>query len=196
MRGATRPRRDADGAVTLRLERGESLGRELGVDAVALEVEADRRVAVAPRGERERTAAREPRVVEEAGLRQHRDRARPLGRRDGAPLEALLQPPRREVAVAKRAGGGGERVVAPELAADRSGTLAVELRAHPEPGPRDHLERERPPGRAVELDRDPVSALASKLGYTRQGALTRRHLLPLLLRRRLAVGGGGGQESG
>src|SRR5205085_933620 len=96
-------------------------------------------------------------------------RSRPLGGRDGAPLEALLQAPRREVAVAECARRGRERLVPPELAPDGSGAGAVQLAADPERGPPDHLEREHAPGRAVELDRDAVALLASQRRYAWHG---------------------------
>src|SRR5205814_1994371 len=93
------------------LEPVERSPHELGLDAAALEVAADRLVAQAALRQQRRSRLGEAAVIDVAGVDQLRHRRYALGLRDSRSLESTVELGGRQVAARKRFHGARERAV-------------------------------------------------------------------------------------
>jgi hypothetical protein len=168
--------------VELRLELRESGLGELHVDALALELVPDRRVAVAPSGEALRPSAGEASVVHEACVGQRGQRLLRRGWVHCA-FEALGEPSAGHVPMAQRPARFRERLGTPQLPPEQAQRGPVEGAAFGEPRSHDDVDRNSPPRRAVKLDRDtaaPIVAQRSDRRHYRSGTTSRPPSRPAL----------------
>src|SRR5207247_9279387 len=110
------PHADRRRAFGLGLELADGRLDRLAGDPAAVEVGADRRVAVPPLGEAPRPRARRALVVEQAGAPKRLDRSVAVRGCDVSAAKALLELAGGEIAMPQRPGRGPERLVPAELA--------------------------------------------------------------------------------
>jgi hypothetical protein len=138
-------------------QRRDGLGDCARVEAALLEVMADGLVAVAALRQRRRTRACETGIVEETDPAKHGDRLQAMRRPNPTGRQPVGEFSLGAVTDAQRTCGNVERFEAAPLASQYAGLFPLEVAALGEAGPDDSLERQGPPGRAVELDRDAVA---------------------------------------
>src|SRR5690348_11922577 len=158
---------DPAGPDGLRLEPGQGPGHELVVETLPLEGEADRRVPVAPGGERRRPRGGHPSVVDEPGPLERFQRVVPRLGPEAAVREPLLDSTAGEVAMAEGARGDTEGLGPAQLPPERPGGLAVERAPDAKPRPHDRACGKEAPGSAVELHLDPVARPLAQRGDDR-----------------------------
>jgi hypothetical protein len=123
------------------------------VDPLGAQAVPDRLVPPAPAGERFRPRLRDPRVIDEAGTCERRQRLGRDGRRDRSLLEPFGQPPPREVPGPEGATCDGERLGTAELTPHDAEGRTIEDPPFEELCSNDDVDRKDAPGRAVERDR-------------------------------------------
>lgn len=145
---------DAPGTVRLGAQASDRLVREVGSDAAALQVVADRRVTEAAAGHRVRPLLRQSRVVEVAGAAKDFARLASRVRADAPAAEALVHLLLRQGPPAKRGGGGLDGVRPPARPREAPRPFAVELATGVEARSSNRRDGQRPPRPAVQLDGD------------------------------------------
>jgi hypothetical protein len=145
------PGSDPDRALGLGVE-GRDRGAHMHLrDARRQQLVLDQRVTRSARRERRGTEAREAFVVDDPGALQRVEGLVGCPRCDASGPESGEKGRTRPIAMDERLGGGVPRLRPAELAAQFSQVTAAELRLPSEADPDGDLERDPPPGGAVEL---------------------------------------------
>jgi hypothetical protein len=143
---------DSPGPFELRGQSGNRGLHDLLSEALPLQVVPDGRVAVSPLRQCRRPGPCEAVVVYEPGPSQDVERLRQGGRRDRSTLKPFGEPAFGEVAPAQRVGRNPERFDPPQFSPKETEARAIERAAFRQPGADGHVDRDAPPGSAVQLD--------------------------------------------
>ena len=160
------PPNDRPSALCLGLEAAQRLSGQIGRDPVSLQFGGDRRVAVAPPGERLGPVPRVAAVVDEVGAGERLECLRAGCRGDGRAAQAIRHSVLGQVTRSQRSRSDRQGLRAAQLSPQDSQPGTVEHAPLGEVGPNDDLHRQDAPWRAVELDGD---ATPTRLAQRRDG---------------------------